>query len=196
MIILSLLNGSRLYDTNDEGSDYDIINVYMKDVKDYYLHSTQKINRKKIQVNKYVVYDMTYIDVVDFAKQLLRCNPNFLIPFLKRSFIWTSKEGRILMENARYFIDGENTAKAFIGCAQSMIRHRNNREAHNLMINFLGSIAAKIQDNKDDFYSIDFDKTDNGALVVDMDKCAKIFSKKADLSHVKNVLDIIINKEG
>lgn len=194
MIILSLLNGSRLYGTNDECSDVDVINVYVKHRKDYYLQNKSKIKRTKIKLNKLITYDLTYIDIFEFCRQLINCNPNFLIPVLSKSAIWSSPIGSALLEHGKYFISGEQVVRAFVATAQSVLDNRKDFETYSVMIHFLNDLADRIRlgANMDNF---EFRKHPVYRVSIEPDKYLDISDHKANLPMVKNVLDLIINKE-
>lgn len=120
-IILSLLNGSRLYGFDHEYSDYDIINVYMKHRNDYYINEPDKIKFRRIES---INYQVTYVDLIILCRQLLKCNPNFIIPLMSQpsSVLYSDECGDILLRNIILFLDYEKVNKAFTGMASSSFR--------------------------------------------------------------------------
>jgi len=129
VIILSLLNGSRLYHLNDDESDYDYLCVDLKPRRDYYLTNGFKKKQTKFFLDNNVVYDVTYVDFMEFVKSLIKCNPNYLIPMIEKKDMYSTREGQILMMSSRYFLDYKKIKMAFTGMAESAF----NREKDGAM---------------------------------------------------------------
>lgn len=117
MIILSLLNGSRLYGITHENSDTDILSIYIKHRKDYYINQPDKVTFRKIDS---INYQITYVDFMTLCQQLLKCNPNYLIPLLSPIPLYEHPYyAPKIRKNTVKFIDYEKADKAFTGMAES-----------------------------------------------------------------------------
>ena len=125
MIICSLINGSKLYGLHNEKSDLDLINIYVKDRKDYYLKNPNKSFRRKIGN-----YDILYIDLLTFCRHAVNCNPNFFIPLLEgKTLYYDHPRGIILFNYSFAFFDHENIQKAFTGFINYLI-NKNTEKDH------------------------------------------------------------------
>lgn len=165
MIILSLLNGSRLYGLEHEKSDYDILTIYMKHRNDYYLNQPDIVSfRKRDSIN----YQITYVDILTLCRQLLKCNPHYLIAMLKPKPFYVNTMGFTLLENIDLFYDYEKVKVAFTGMARSIRENINkktiNTEAKAIFIeNFRDMMLTDLMDE----------------------------DTKAETSKIKNMLDIM-----
>ncbi len=161
MIILSLLNGSRLYHLDNLESDTDIINIYVKDRTDYYLNRPDDIKRVKMQGVKGGL-DITYIDYLTFSRQLIKCNPNFVIPSLEMRYLYKNdKEIKDLVAyQAMLSLDSEKVKSAFNGMIKSLVMDASIKGIHGhvyadlaakkveYMQNYLNSLLLIIGKNK------------------------------------------------
>lgn len=156
MLVLSLLNGSRLYGTQNEDSDYDIINIYVKHRKDYYLQETVKtVHRKIPSIN----YEIIYIDLIKFCKFLIRGNPNFLIPMWLYRPLYETEIGNYLWRNSYWFYDSNNIKVASEGMCQSLeqsarFEKKNIQKRIDFIRNTCSEIIKELHPSKKTDYNV------------------------------------------
>jgi predicted nucleotidyltransferase len=122
VIILSLLNGSRLYGTNKENSDYDIVSVYTRHRKDYYLSAGDlRSHNTRFELDEgRKILEVTYIDFISFCKFLIKGNPNYIIPMVEWKPLYTTTTGDLIKAMLPVFFDYDNIKSSFEGMIYSL----------------------------------------------------------------------------
>src|SRR6476469_641245 len=139
-IILSLLNGSKLYGLDNENSDTDLINIYVKDRKDYYIYNIDKPFRRKIGN-----YDIQYIDLIAFCKITIKCNPNFFIPLLEGKTLYYDIRGIILLNYSFAFFNYKNIQRSFTGVAKSFIKNNDDYKKADYILKYRDYLLKDVQ---------------------------------------------------
>lgn len=171
MIVLSILNGSRLYGTNRKDSDYDVISVYQRHRRDYYFTESYRIHNNKFTLDNGKVIDVVYVDFLQFCKFLIRGNPNFLIPMMIWKPIYTTEIGDLIKAHLPYFLDYDNIKNSFEGMLKSLNDPRTGREQKDKnAAKFIRELYKDFLENNEFIYK---------------EKCV-------DMTRIKNFIDIMM----
>ncbi len=128
-IILLGLGGSYAYGTNKEGSDIDIRGIYLPSREEILCGGSFGISEQVVDETT----DTTVYALGKIVNLLLNVNPNTieLLGLDEDQYLFRSKEGQMLVENAKLFLS-RKCAQSFGGYANSQLYRLTQKSAHSM----------------------------------------------------------------